>query len=160
MRNHNKRWLISRMKTSGSKRDHLRNGAFGEERNTKKYRLSEDMPFRESIQRTGELYNGKINTNLIARFLRGNINKLWPDVYQEIIGRIPKQLLHYQNLVLWYVSDKVEFIDGNLFDLREQKFLIKEGEYGWRTTTLEFYVDPIDNRLKYIADLLKNVPQS
>src|ERR1700709_2155531 len=107
MREHNKRWLISKMKSSGSRRDHLANGSFSEERNTKKYFDIENLAPHESIKRTQEFYNGKINTGLLVRFLRGQIGNDWDNVYSEIVARIPAKLLDYKEIALWNVADKV-----------------------------------------------------
>ena len=158
MREHNKRWLISKMKTSGSKRDHLGNGSFAEERNTKKYAVIENLPSHESIKRTREFYNGKINTGLLVRFLRGQIGNDWDIVHSEIIARIPARLLDYKEIALWYVSDKVELKNGKLWDLREQKFIYMGGERmntsphakSLAEHTTEFYVDPETNKLTQI----------
>jgi hypothetical protein len=158
MREHNKRWLISKMKTSGSKRDHLGNGSFAEERNTKKYADIENLPSHESIKKTGEFYNGKINTGLLVRFLRGQIGNDWDTVHSEIIARIPARLLDYKEIALWYVSDKVELKEGKLWDLREQKFIYMGGERMHTSPhakslaehTTEFYVDPETNKLMQI----------
>lgn len=158
MREHNKRWLISKMKTSGSKRDHLGNGTFAEERNTKKYTDIENLPSHESIKKAREFYNGKINTGLLVRFLRGQIGNDWDTVYSEIIARIPARLLDYKEIALWYVSDKVEMKDGRLWDLREQKFIYFGDEYRHihfsermlAEHVTEFYVDPETNKLMHI----------
>jgi|GEM_PF-3717642 len=108
------------MKTSGSKRDHLINGRFADERNTKKYSQIEMLPQHESVKKTGEFYNGRINTQLLIRFLRGQIGKDWDSVYSEIISRIPTRLLDYKEIALWYVADKVEFKMGD-FGTNEAK---------------------------------------
>jgi len=143
------------MKSSGSRRDHLVNGSFAEERNTKKYVDIENLPSHESIKRTYELYNGKINTGLLVRFLRGQIGNDWDVVYSEIIARIPAKLLDYKEIALWYVADKVEWKDGKLWNLRSQKHIFTGGDYipinkSSKTSSeefVEFYVDPETNKL-------------
>lgn len=158
MREHNKRWLISKMKTSGSKRDHILNGSFADERNTKKYQDLENLPQHESIKKTQEFYNNKINADLLVRFLRGQIGIDWDIVYSEIISRIPARLLDYKEIVQWYVADKVELKDGQLWNKREQKYIWTEGALEPRHYTeralmeqvIEFYVDPQTNKLMHI----------
>ncbi|HEY9000436.1 MAG TPA: hypothetical protein VIM89_03710 [Mucilaginibacter sp.] len=155
MREHNKRWLISKMKTSGSKRDHLVNGRFADERNTKKYSQIEMLPQHESVKKTGEFYNGKINTQLLIRFLRGQIGQDWDSVHSEIISRIPTRLLDYKEIALWYVADKVEFKDGRLWNKRSQKYIWTDGPFQSKRFSermladelFEFYVDPETNKL-------------
>jgi hypothetical protein len=159
MREHNKRWLISKMKTSESKRDHLVNGTYADERNTKKYANLENLPSHESIKKTGNFYNGRINTELLVRFLRGQIGNDWDTVHSEIISRIPARLLDYKEIAIWYVSDKVELKDGNLWDLRKQKYIYTGGERrhtphsakSLTEHTTEFYVDPGTNKLMHIS---------
>ena len=158
MREHNKRWLISKLKTSGSKRDHLLNGSFADERNTKKFADIENLPSHESIKKTGDFYNGKINTELLVRFLRGQIGNDWDNVHSEIINRIPAKLLDYKEIALWYVSDKVELKEGRLWDRRKQKFIYDGGEYKHTHFSerilaehiTEFYVDPETHKLMQI----------
>ena len=143
------------MKSSGSRRDHLVNGSFAEERNTKKYVDVENLPSHESIKRTQEFYNGKINTGLLVRFLRGQIGNDWDNVYSEIVARIPAKLLDYKEIALWYVADKVEIKDGKLWNKRSQKYIYTEGQYmlthyseiKLSEDIFEFYVDPGTNKL-------------
>jgi len=158
MREHNKRWLISKLKTSGSKRDHILNGSFADERNTKKYQDLENLPQHESIKKTFEFYNSKINTGLLVRFLRGQIGNDWDTVHSEIIARIPARLLDYKEIVQWYVADKVELKDERLWNKRSQKYIWTEGVLELRHHTesalmeevVEFYVDPQTNKLMHI----------
>ncbi|MFB9842787.1 hypothetical protein [Mucilaginibacter ginsenosidivorans] len=155
MREHNKRWLISKMKTSGSKRSHLLNGNYADERSAQKTQDLENLPQHESIKRTGDFYNGKINTDLLIRFLRGQVGEDWNDVHSEIISRIPARLLDYKEIVLWYVADKVEFKDGRLWNKRSQKYIWTDGPFEngesakriWTIELFEFYVDPETNKL-------------
>lgn len=157
MREHNKRWLISKMKTSGSKRDHVVNGTFAEERNTKKYADFENLPQHESIKKTRDFYNSKINTELLVRFLRGQIGNDWDEVYSEIISRIPARLLDYKEIALWYVAHKVEIKDGKLWNKTSQKYIYQGGEYNNTHYTemtlaeeiIEFYVHPETNKLMH-----------
>ena len=146
------------MKTSGSKRDHILNERFADERNTKKYQNLENLPQHESIKRTKEFYNSKINTGLLVRFLRGQIGNDWDTVHSEIISRIPAKLLDYKEIALWYVADKVELKDGRLWNKRSQKYIWTEGvlemthfsERMLAEEIFEFYVDPQTNKLIHI----------
>jgi len=146
------------MKTSGSKRDHIVNGSFAEERNTKKYADIENLPVHESIKKTREFYNSKINTDLLVRFLRGQIGNDWDAVHSEIIARIPARLLDYKEIALWYVADKIEIKEGRLWNKRSQKYIYVGGEYehthfserALAEQIIEFYVDPESNKLMHI----------
>jgi len=59
MREDNKRWLISKLKTSGSKRDHLVNGNYADDRNIKTDIKFEDLPGHESVKQTGNFLTEK-----------------------------------------------------------------------------------------------------
>ena len=52
------------------------------------------------------------NYGLLVRFLRGQVGNDWDEIYSEIVSRIPKKLLDYEEMVFWFVADKVEFVDG------------------------------------------------
>jgi len=43
-RDHNKKWLITRLKTSGSKKKHVESGDYADTRNAKKQKHVEDLP--------------------------------------------------------------------------------------------------------------------
>lgn len=118
---HNKRWLISRMKTSGSKRERVVNGRYADERHFKYSPDFDNLPQHESIRSTRKFYNGKINYSLLVRFLRGQTGKNWNDVYAEILNRIPTKLLHYKEMIFWYAADKVEMIDGKPLNKKTQR---------------------------------------
>lgn len=77
MREHNKRWLISVMKTSGSKRENVINGRYADERHLQDNFELEDLPQHESIKTTKKFHNGKINYGLLVRFLRGQVGNEW-----------------------------------------------------------------------------------
>ncbi len=158
MREHNKRWLISMMKTSGSKRNHLSNGRYADERNSKKEYNFADLPQHESIKSTQKFYNGKINYGLLVRFLRGQIGNDWNTVYSEILRRIPTKLLDYIEMVFWFVADKIDFIDGRPWNRKNQQFIWTGEAIGpvimgykqeWPEFT-EFYVHPETNKLVQI----------
>lgn len=155
MKEHNKRWLISMMKTSGSKRRYIENGRFSDERNTKKYQDIENLPNYESIGTTRKLYNGKLNYGLLVRFLRGQVGNNWDAVYSEIIGRIPTKLLDYKEIVFWFVADKVELIDGHPYNRKKQKYIwtSEQGTYNFKFDNPVFYVCPTSNKLLEVEDI-------
>ena len=57
MKEHNKRWLMSVMKTSGSKRERVANGNYSDERHLVKQFDLDDLPQHEGIKSTMKLYN-------------------------------------------------------------------------------------------------------
>ncbi|MFN8296619.1 MAG: hypothetical protein U0T69_10510 [Chitinophagales bacterium] len=154
----NKRWLLSMMKTSGSKRRYLTNGSYADDRNTKQDLNIEDLPNHESIKNTQNFYNGKINSGLLVRFLRNKIGTNWDEVYSEIISRIPTKLLDRKEIIFWFVADKVEMINGKPWNKKSNKFIWtpEQGEYSFDLDHKEFYVNPETNILVKIADKPKN----
>jgi hypothetical protein len=155
MREHNKRWLISVMKTSGSRRSYLLNGRYADERHSKKNADFDNLPQHEPIKSTQKFYNGKINCGLLVRFLRGQVGKNWDEVYSEIIKRIPTKLLDYKEMIFWFVADKVEFIDGRPWNKKTQQFiwtgedyiLVHHTQMKTQPEFKEFYVDPHTKKL-------------
>ncbi|MGI4875390.1 MAG: hypothetical protein ACRYFX_29910 [Janthinobacterium lividum] len=153
-----KRWLLSMLKTSGSKRKYLQNGSASEERHVKRDLPFDELPQLEPIKTTQKIGNGKINMGPLVRFLRNKVGENWDDVYSEIIARIPTALLDYREVIFWFVADKVEFIDGRIWNKETQKFLWAGEPYilrHWSEIKLnpelkEFYVHPITNELKHI----------
>ncbi len=154
MKEDNKRWLISKLKTSGSKRRYVVNGSFSEERKTKKYKDIENLPNHESIGTTWKIYNGKLNYGLLVRFLRGQVGNDWDEVYSEILSRIPTKLLDYKEIVFWFVADKIELIDGNPYNRKSNKFIWtpEQGEYNFSFDNSDFYVCPLTNKLLRVED--------
>lgn len=154
MKEHNKRWLISKMKTSGSKREYVINGSFSDERNTKKYKDLENLPSHESIKTTLKIYNGKLNYGLLVRFLRGQVGKDWDEVYSEIISRIPTKLLDHKEIVFWFVADKIEIVDGHPYNKESNKFVWtpEQGEFNFGFDNSDFYVCPLTNKLLRVDD--------
>ena len=154
MKEHNKRWLISMMKTSGSKRRYLVNGSFSEERNSKKYSDLDNLPLRESIKKTREIYNGKLNYGLLIRFLNNQVGNDWDLVYSEIISRIPTKLLDHKEIIFWFVADKVEIIEGKPFNKKTNKHIWtpEQGDYSFEYDYMDFYIDPVNNKLCKVAD--------
>jgi hypothetical protein len=155
MREHSKRWLISVMKTSGSKRRHVVNGRYADDRHLQQNAPLEDLPQHEAIKSTRQFYNGKINYGLLVRFLRGQVGNDWDEVYSEIISRIPSKLLDYKDMVFWFVADKVEIIDGKPWNKKSQQFIWTGETFGSVHSSdgknypelREFYVDPVNNKL-------------
>lgn len=146
---------MSVMKTSGSKRERVRNGRYADERHLQKTKDYDDLPSHQSIKATEKFGNGKINYGLLVRFLRNQVGKDWDEVYSEIISRIPTKLLDYKDMVFWFVADKVEFIDGRPWNKKTQQF-IWTGEYfgpihfterKQAPQFCEFYVHPETNKL-------------
>ena len=158
MREHNKRWLMSMMKTSGSKRERILNGRYADDRHDQKNELPEELPARESIKATFKFYNNKINYGLLVRFLRKQVGNDWDEVHAEIISRIPTKLLDYKEMIYWFVADKVEIRDEKLWNKRTQKFIwngesVEPKPFEQRVDMpewKEFYVDPATNKLVHI----------
>jgi hypothetical protein len=169
MREHNKRWLLSVMKTSGSKRRHLMNGRYADDRNSKKSQDLENLPLHESIKATVKFYNGKINYGLLVRFLRTQIGNDWDEVYSEIIARIPTKLIDYREMIFWFVADNVQFIDDKPWNKKTQQFIWTGEAYpvSVHYTEIkkvpefrEFYVDPNTNKLVHIPQKsFKRIPR-
>ena len=134
------------MKTSGSKRRYVENGSYSDDRNTKKEQAFEYLPTHESIKTTHKEKNGKINYGLLIRFLRRQIGKDWNDVYSELISRIPTKLYDYNYMIFSFVADKVEIVNGVLYNRRIDKSL--------RTSKVntKFYVCPMTNKLLHTED--------
>lgn len=158
MERESKRWLMSRMKMSGSARKYVVNGRYADERHEWKDEDIEYLPFKKSIKSTYKFYNGKINYGILVQFLRGQIGKKWDAVYSEILGRIPTRLLEYKEMVFWFVATEVEWIDGKLWDRKKLKFIWTEelnkgvtNTKDWLNYALyEFYVDPDTNLMQHI----------
>jgi hypothetical protein len=158
MEKHSKRWLMTRLQASGSKRKYVQNGSAAEERHVKRELPFDELPNREPIKTTQKIYNGKLNLGPLVKFLRNKVGEDWDEVYSEIIARIPTALLDYRKVVFWFVADKVEFIDGRIWNKETQKFIWTDGPFILRHYSevrlspefREFYVDPITNELVQI----------
>lgn len=158
-RDHNKKWLISRLKTSGSKKKYVENGDYADLRNSKKERNPDNLPKYEGMGKSRQFFNGKVNYGLLIRFLRGRIGDYWTVVHQEIMERIPTNLAEYKECVEWFVADLVEEEDDGLWDKRAQRYLKLDPDEPADPdyyTFKEFYVDPNTNRLSKIADSPSN----
>ena len=151
-----KKWLISRLKTSGSKKRWLSSTDYATTRNAKKGVDFSDLPTHEAMSKSSSFYNGRINTDLLKRFLRTQVGKDWDMVYSEIIARIPNKLMDYKYCIYWYVADKVEVKDGKLWNLRDRYFIetCTDAPYTFKKhyRYMEFYVHPETNLLVRIGD--------
>jgi hypothetical protein len=152
---HSKRWLISRLKTSGSKRRYVNDGDYSDTRNSKKNKNWDELPNFEGMGQSFKFFNGKINYGLLIRFLKGKNGSSWDDIQKEVSERIPSNLSEYKDCLRWFVADLIEKREDGLWDKREQKFLLLNPNepYDWNThVSKEFYVDPDSNVLVKIAD--------
>ena len=164
MKTHSKRWLMSRMKTSGSKKRHVLNGRFADERHTKRARSFKDYPTVESVKATHRFYYGKINYGLLVRFLRTQVGANWDEVYSAIIRRIPTKLLDYKEMVFWFVAKSVEITPDGLWNKESQKIIWTDGSSESKYSAdqrdklefIEFYVDPITNKLTQLPSKPRN----
>jgi len=154
-KNHTKKWLITRLKTSGSKRRYVNDGDYSDSRNSKKNNDWDNLPTHKGMGQSFKFFNSKINYGLLVRFLRGKNGNNWKDVQKEISERIPSNLLEYKDCVNWFVADLIEKREDGLWDKREQKYLLLNPNepYDWNIhTTKEFYVEPETNILIRIKD--------
>ncbi|MEM1122512.1 MAG: hypothetical protein AAGJ18_18855, partial [Bacteroidota bacterium] len=152
---HNKRWLISRLKTSGSKRRYVNDGDYSDTRNSKKNKHWEELPTFEGMGQSSKFFNSKINYGLLVRFLRGKNGANWEEVQKEVSERIPSNLSEYKDCLKWFVADLVEKRKDGLWDRRAQKYLLLNPNeiYDWKVHVFkEFYVNPDSNTLVKIAD--------
>ncbi len=152
---HNKSWLISRLKTSGSKRRYVIDGDYSDTRNSKRNKDWENLPKSEGMGQSFKFFNEKINYGMLVRFLKGKVGGDWNDIQVEIEQRIPTDLLEYRSCVNWFVADLVEIRSDGLWDKREQKYLRIEPDnvVDWDLfTSKEFYVEPKSNLLRRIGD--------
>jgi hypothetical protein len=157
MREHGKRWLISRMKTSGSRRRYVINGSFSEERSRNKRVDLDSLPKRESFKQSSQFYNGKINYGLLVRFLNTQVGQDWDSVYSEIMSRIPTKLLPHKDMVYWFVADKVEIIEGRIWNKSTHKFIGTDSYWKPNVEYKQFYVCPDTNKLIKIPDFPRRI---
>ena len=131
------------------------NGSYSADRPKAKTKPIDDLPKFEGMGKTSGFYNGKINTSLLKRFLETKVGSDWDQVYDEIQQRIPTKLKEYQQVIYWYVADKIEINGTTVFDLREQKFINFEVMYVHGTVHRDFIVSPADNKLYRYRDFGK-----
>ena len=147
------------LKTSGSTRERVINGRYADERHLQYHFDLDELPSHESIKATQKFYNGKISCGPLVRFLRSQVGKDWDHIYAEVVSRIPTKLQDYEEMVFWFVADKVEFIDGTLWNKKSQQFIwTGEENQSLHMTGLkkllefiEFYVHPDTNKLVRIG---------
>ena len=154
-KNHTKKWLISRLKTSGSKRRYVGNKDYADSRNSKSNSGWENLPIKEGMGKSLQFFNGKINYGLLVRFLRTQVGNDWKLIQAEISQRIPTDLLEYQDCVKWFVADLVEKSEYEIWDKRAQKILKTSSTENTDRTLhsyKEFYVDPETNILIKVND--------
>ncbi len=149
MKEHNKRWLLSTMQTSGSRRRHLGNGSYAEDRNQKIKDELEDLPLRESYKKSEGKLKIKLNYSQLKRFLGSQVGNDWNLIYSEIVARIPTKLLVHKEVIFWFVADKVEMIEGKPFNKTSSKFIWtpEVGEKIFGYDYLNYYVHPETNKL-------------
>jgi len=154
-KNHSKKWLISRLKTSGSKRRFVIDGDYSDTRNTKKNNDWENLPAQEGMGKSFKFFNNKINYGLLVRFLRGRSGFDWNEVYNEIIERIPSDLQQFKECITLFVADLVEKHGDRIWDKRSQLNILLDPEKIEEHEPyilIEFYVDPDTNKLVRVAD--------
>lgn len=152
-KNHGKKWLISRLKTSGSKRRYIPQYDYSETRNSKRNNDWENLPVQEGMGKSFKYFFSKINYGPLVRFLRGKVGCDWDEVHREILERIPTDLMEYKDCVQWFVADLVERREGWLWDKRENFFIRTSPDQPVdMTVPREFYVDPGNNTLVRISD--------
>lgn len=152
---HNKRWLILRLKTSGSKKRYVVSENYSDTRNSKKRKNWDELPIMEGIGQSFKFFNSKINYGLLIRFLRGKNGADWDEVQKEVSERIPSNLSEYKDCLKWFVADLIEEREDGLWDKREQKYLLIDPseKYNWDIHVYrEFYVDPNSNVLVRVED--------
>jgi hypothetical protein len=152
---HRKKWLITRLKTSGSKRRHVIDGDYSDTRHTKRNKKWEDLPMHQGMGKSFQFFNSKINYGLLVRFLRGKVGNNWQEVSKEIDERIPTDLSEYRDCVQWFVADLIEKRADGLWDKRTQKYLLltPDTPVDWGHYTFkEFYVDPETQALVRIKE--------
>ncbi|WP_420572963.1 hypothetical protein [Kordia sp.] len=152
---HNKKWLISRLKTSGSKRRYVDDSDYSDTRNSKKNKNWEELPTFEGMGQSFKFFNNKINYGLLIRFLRDKNGSNWNNVEKEVSDRIPNKLSEYKDCLKWFVADLIEKREDGLWDKREQKYLLLNPNipYDWNIHVYkEFYVDPDSNVLVRVPD--------
>lgn len=150
-KDHSKKWLISRLKTSGSKKRWAYSEDYADERNSKKRKDWDNLPAKESMGKAFQFYNSRINYGLLVRFLRGKVGGHWPDIYEEILERIPTNLSQYKECVDWFVAQEVVHTEDGLWDKASQKLVSvpkEEMKFPFMAyNAKEFYVDPDTQQL-------------
>jgi hypothetical protein len=134
------------MKSSGSARRHVQRGSYSASRNIK-IDDPENLPYYESFKQTRKVYNGKLNTNCLKNLLIKRVGGDWDDIYSEVIKKIPRNIMRQENLLSWFVADKVEYVEGKVFNKKSSKFLWTKTYDESNCDNIEFYVCPNTNKL-------------
>jgi len=141
-----KKWLITRLKTSGSKKRHVASVDYADGRNAKGRKDWENLPSKEGMGKSFKFFNSKVNYGLLVRFLRGKVGGHWPDIHDEIMERIPSNLSEFKDCIDWFVAHDVILTEDGLWDKQSQKFVTvprEEMEFDmFKYNHKEFYVDP------------------
>lgn len=155
-KNHNKKWLISRLKTSGSKKRYVPSEDYADARNSKRNKNWDNLPKQEGMGKSTQFFNSRINYGPLVRFLRANVGKDWSVLYDEIMQRIPTNLSEYKQCVDWFVAQEVEETEDGLWDKGSQKFILLDRDNMkfdyYKYNFKDFYVDPETNTLCRIKD--------
>lgn len=146
-RKNSKRWLLSRLKSSGSKKKF----DYTKDYNREKFVLDhfEGLPKRESMHRSDGNIKAKLNLGPLINFLSSNVNKDWDFVYSEYCSRIPSELFFYKDIIFDLVADKTEFRESSIIDLKlGRPLLTKESRIIYNYfSNKKFYVNPMNNLL-------------
>ena len=151
MREHKKKWLFDKGRTSGSRKRWSYGGDFANERSTKQFKELEDAP-KKSGMKTGKVFNNRLSFKPLRRFLNSRVGKDWDVIYSEIKDRMPADIWDYHKPAELYVSIKVDIMpDGKIIykqgwgvsrvTISEDGVTSKYGRYS------HYYVHPETNLL-------------
>lgn len=158
MKQHKKKWLFDKGKTSGSRKRYAYRGDFADERNTKKHTKNfESLPSHQGMK-PGHSKINRLSFSPLRRFLKAKTGQNWDAVYSEIVERIPKDILHKHNPIEWYVVLKAKINpDGSIVDKKNMPakcgdgeyrgYISKDGIYAESTRFSTYYVHPVTNEL-------------
>lgn len=150
MREHKKKWLFDKGKTSGEKKRWVGGRDFANDRNTKEFQDLEYIPKRNGMKpRTNR---GGIKSQLdfspLRRFLKSKVGKSWDLVYSEICDRIPEEIRKTHNPVDWYVCTHTKLMeDGSIVDTAvsswgNRNVISKDGINATHARYSTYYVHP------------------
>lgn len=145
------KWLLR--KTSGSKREHLSNGAYADDRN-KKNRHGDELPHNEGFKQSWHT----MDTGLVKRWLYSKVGEDFDTVYSEFVSRIqPKFQAEYLECIYWYVNAR----NDTRMDAQGYAHQMQPNYYGDTmlpsTQQVSFYVHPDTNQLVAITDTQKQL---
>lgn len=149
MREHKKKWLFDKGKTSKSRKRYNSGGDFSEDRKSKEFQDLEYTPAKRNGMKVSSWNKRKhaLNFRSLLRFLRGKIGKDWSLIYSEIKERIPNDIWETHNPVERYVHTKVKIeSDGSIWDEKgsvSRTFKISDdGKIGKHGRYATYYVHP------------------